>query len=51
MSTTRNNPLVLLMVAVVLAYSAISSERLLTENKQLAYDLTACEAVNLEWKE
>lgn len=49
MSMLRINSLVLLMAAAGLAYSAFSNAKLLSKNNQLTYDLTACEAVNVEW--
>ena len=48
MSMLRINSLVLLMAAAVLAYSAFSNAQLLSKNNQLAYDLTACEALKME---
>ena len=45
---SKFNTLVLLMAAIVTAISVSSSFLLLNKNEQLAYDLTACEALKME---
>ena len=48
MNMLRFNTLVLLSAAAVLAYSAFINAKLLSNNDQLTYDLTACEALKME---